>query len=126
MPTRVLLSVKPQFAEAILAGTKKFEFRRALFRNPDVDTVVLYASSPIQRVIGEFRIADILALAPAALWARTHRWSGIDRSYFYEYFREREVGFALQVDRPRAYRRHLSLQHHFGIAYPPQSFCYLS
>lgn len=126
MPTRVLLSVKPRFAEAILAGTKKFEFRRALFRNPDVETVVLYASSPIQRVIGEFRIADILALTPAELWARTHRWSGIERSYFDEYFHEREVGFALQVERPRAYRRPLSLQQHFGISYPPQSFCYLS
>jgi predicted transcriptional regulator len=126
MPTRVLLSVKPRFAEAILAGTKKFEFRRALFRNPDVDTVVLYASSPIQRVIGEFRIADILALTPDELWARTHRWSGIDRTYFDEYFHEREVGFALQVERARAYRRPLSLLQHFGISYPPQSFCYLS
>lgn len=126
MPTRVLLSVKPRFAEAIIAGTKKFEFRRALFRNPDVDTVVLYASSPVQRVIGEFRIADILALSPDELWARTHRWSGIDRSYFDEYFHEREVGFALQVGRARAYRRPLSLQQHYGISYPPQSFCYLS
>lgn len=126
MPTRVLLSVKPRFAEAILAGTKKFEFRRSLFRNPDVETVVLYASSPVQRVIGEFRIAEILALTPPELWARTHRWSGIDRSYFDEYFREREVGFALKVENPRSYRRPLSLQHHFGIAYPPQSFCYLS
>lgn len=126
MPTRVLLSVKPRFAEAIIAGTKKFEFRRALFRDPDVDTVVLYASSPVQRVVGEFRIADILALTPDELWARTHRWSGIDRSYFDEYFHEREVGFALQVESARAYRRPLSLQQHYGISYPPQSFCYLS
>lgn len=31
MPTRVLLSVKPRFAEAILAGDKTFEFGRLLF-----------------------------------------------------------------------------------------------
>ena len=47
MPTRVLLSVKPKFAEAILAGDKTFEFRRLLFKRDDVRTIVLYASSPI-------------------------------------------------------------------------------
>lgn len=126
MPTRVLLSVKPQFAEAILAGTKKFEFRRAIFRSPNVETVVLYASSPVQRVVGEFRVADILSLAPPELWARTHRWSGIDRSYFDEYFSKRDLGFALKVASPRSYGRPLSLLRHFGITHPPQSFCYLS
>ena len=64
MPTRVLLSVKPQFAEAILAGVKTFEFRRALFRRPDIKTVVLYASSPTCKVVGEFTI-DAGAVADA-------------------------------------------------------------
>lgn len=126
MPIRVLLSVKPQFAQAILDGTKRFEFRRALYRCPDVKTAVLYASSPIQRVIGEFNVADILALAPDALWRATHRYAGIDRDYFDAYFGGREIGFALKVGSARRYRRPLSLYRDFRIAVPPQSFCYLS
>ncbi|HYM60756.1 MAG TPA: hypothetical protein VEZ11_07675 [Thermoanaerobaculia bacterium] len=97
-----------------------------MFRNASIDTVVLYASSPVQRVVGEFKIAEILALKPSELWSATHRWSGIDRSFFDEYFADRDIGFALKVRAPRSYARPLSLQHHFGMRYPPQSFCYLS
>ena len=76
MLTRVLLSVKPRFAEAILAGEKTFEFRRALFRRPNVRMVVLYASSPVCRVVGEFHLDDVLTLDLDALWAKTHRGGG--------------------------------------------------
>jgi predicted transcriptional regulator len=29
---KVLLSIKPQFAEMIFSGTKKYEFRRSVFK----------------------------------------------------------------------------------------------
>ena len=74
MPTRVLLSVKPQFAEAILAGKKTFEFRRAVFRRENVRTVVLYASSPTRKVVGEFIIDEVLSLHLDALWGDHKRW----------------------------------------------------
>jgi predicted transcriptional regulator len=32
---------------------KKYEFRKVVFKNPKVKTVVVYASSPVQKVIGE-------------------------------------------------------------------------
>ena len=57
---KVLLSIKPEFAEKIFNGTKKYEFRKSIFKNKDVDTVVVYASSPWQYVIGEFHIDKIL------------------------------------------------------------------
>ena len=55
----VLLSIKPEFAEKIFDGTKKFEFRKSIFKNTDVQTVIVYASSPVQQVIGEFTIDSI-------------------------------------------------------------------
>ena len=30
---KVVLSIKPQFANKIFDGTKKFEFRKAIFKN---------------------------------------------------------------------------------------------
>ena len=125
MPTRVLLSVKPQFAEAILTGRKTFEFRRALFRRPDIDTVVLYASSPTCKVVGEFTIAEVLSLALDALWKTTRHGGGIDRDYFDRYFEGLAEGYALKVKRARRYRSPLCLREDLGILHPPQSFCYL-
>ena len=125
MPIRVLLSVKPKFAEAILAGEKTFEFRRLLFKREDVRTIVLYASSPTCKVVGEFTIDEVLTLALDALWETTCVGGAIDREYFERYFQGRETGHALKVKRTRRYRSPLCLRKDFGISHPPQSFCYL-
>lgn len=54
MTRAVLLSIKPKFAEAILEGRKEWEYRRALpNREPRYDAL-LYASAPIQGIVGEF------------------------------------------------------------------------
>lgn len=68
---RVLLSIKPEFANKIFDGTKKFEFRKSIFKNKDIKTVVVYASSPVQRVIGEFEIERILNFDLDTLWSLT-------------------------------------------------------
>ena len=125
MRTRVLLSVKPHFAEAILEGAKTFEFRRALFRRRDIETVVLYASHPIRKIIGEFRVEDVLSLEIEQLWVATHHGGGIDRAYFDHYFAGRSNGYAIQVGKPCRYETPLCLRKDFGITTPPQSFRYV-
>jgi predicted transcriptional regulator len=80
------LSIKPEFAEKIFAGLKKFEFRRVIFKSPAVTRVVVYASSPVQRIIGEFEIDEILSLKKGKLWRRTKRHSGIEKSFFTSIF----------------------------------------
>ena len=63
---KILLSIKPEFAEKILDGTKKFEFRRRVHTRPEVKSVIIYATMPVGRVIGEFSIERIeLALTQA-------------------------------------------------------------
>ena len=57
---KVVLSIKPQFTNKIFDGTKKFEFRKAIFKNKNVTSVIVYASSPVQKVIGEFEIGEML------------------------------------------------------------------
>ena len=122
---RDLLSVKPHFAEAILAGVKTFEFRRALFRRSDVETVVLYASSPTCKVVGEFTIDEVLSLSLDALWRSTRSGGAIEREYFDQYFEGLSAGYALKVKQARRYRFPLCLRKDLGIRHPPQSFCYL-
>ena len=83
---KVLLSIKPEFAEKIFDGTKRYEFRRSIFKEENITKVIVYASSPLQQVIGEFEIADIFSLNPKALWKKTKRYSGISEKYFFNYF----------------------------------------
>ena len=125
MQNTVLMSIKPHFAEAIFAGRKHFEFRRALFRRTGVTRVIVYASSPRQKVVGEFSVGEILACSPDSLWNRTCRRAGISKTFFDSYFQGRARGFAITVEKPTRYDVPLDLQRDLGIDRPPQSFRYL-
>jgi predicted transcriptional regulator len=122
---KVLLSIKPEFAELIFDGTKKFEFRKAIFKNENIKTVIVYASSPMQKVIGEFEIETIISDNLKSLWEKTKQFAGIDEKYFYEYFAERENGFAIKIKKAYKYKEPLSLKDDFKVT-PPQSFLYLN
>lgn len=121
---RVLLSIKPEFANKIFDGTKKFEFRKSIFKNKDVKTVVVYASSPVQQVIGEFEIERILNFDLDTLWSLTQDFSGISEDFFYEYFADKEVGYAIKIKKVKKYRNPKNLREEFNL-FPPQSFAYL-
>ncbi len=121
---KILLSIKPEFAERILDGEKKFEFRKNIFRNKDVDTVVIYATMPVGKVIGEFKIGEIISLKPRDLWKSTRKYAGISRDFFDEYFAERDIGFAIGVENPKRYENPISLNDLLPGAIPPQSFRY--
>lgn len=121
---KVLLSIKPEFAEKIFNGTKKYEFRRSVFKNQDVKTVIVYASSPVQQVIGEFEIDKILNDDLHQLWDKTKDFSGISENFFFDYFNNKEKGYAIKIKRTKLYEKALSLKDDFN-AKPPQSFMYL-
>lgn len=122
---RVLLSIKPEFAEKIFNGTKKFEFRKSIFKNTNVEKIVVYASYPVQKVIGEFEIEEILEAKPSQLWQITQDFSGISKQYFDQYFTVREKGYAIKINNIKKYKSPLNLKDDLGINYPPQSYMYL-
>lgn len=121
---KVLLSIKPEFAFKIFDGEKKFEFRKVIFKNLNVRTVVVYASSPVQQVIGEFEIEDILSSSPNEIWELTKTHSGISEEFFYKYFADREIAHAIKIKNTKKYRRPLSIRDDFNVV-PPQSYVYL-
>lgn len=120
---KIILSIKPVFANKIFEGDKKFEFRRSIFKNKNVSKVIVYASSPISKVIGEFEIGEILFKDLNTLWKETKKYSGITEDYFYDYFVGKEKGFALEVKKVKRYKNELCIKESFGKV-PPQSFAY--
>ena len=120
----VLLSIKPEFAEKIFDGTKKYEFRKSIFKNTDVQTVVVYASSPVQRVIGEFTIDRILNDDLDSIWDETAPYSGITHDFYMSYFANKEKAYAIKIRNTKRYSRARRLSD-YNIQYAPQSFAYI-
>jgi len=121
---KILLSIKPEFALRILDGSKKYEYRRAIFKNQKVSTVIIYASDPIKQIIGEFEIEDILHEDPQSLWVKTKHHAGISEKGFFNYFTNKAKGYAIKVKATRVYDDPLPLSS-FMISSPPQSYMYL-
>jgi len=121
---RVVLSIKPEFAFKIFDGSKKFEFRKSIFKNTNIKSVIVYASSPVQQVIVEFEIEDILNYDLDTLWELTLEYSGISEEFYYKYFANKEQGFAIKIKKTKKYRTPKCLRTDFNLL-PPQSFAYL-
>ena len=98
---KVVLSIKPEFANKIFDGTKKFEFRKSIFKNEKIKTVIVYSSSPVQQVIGEFDIDEVLNHDLLTLWDLTQKHSGISEEFYYDYFANKQQGFAIKIKRTR-------------------------
>lgn len=121
---KVLLSIKPEFANQIFEGSKRFEYRRVIFKNPNIKKIIVYASSPIQKVIGEFDIDHLHNEEIDYLWEKTKKYSGISEEHYRTYFNGKEKGFAIGVKNPKRYSEPKSLSKTYGIK-PPQSFQYI-
>lgn len=121
---KVILSIKPKFAASILDGSKFFEYRRSIFKNAAVKTVIIYASAPISKVIGQFDVGIIRHQRLEALWERTKEGSGITKEYFDQYFEGKQKGYAIRIEKPIKYINPLCIKKHYGLS-PPQSFVYV-
>lgn len=121
---KVLLSIKPEFVEKIFAGTKKYEFRKTLFKKANVTKVIIYASSPVKRVVGEFTIENILSDDVNTIWEQTKKDSGITKDFYNSYFDKKQRANAIKIGHLTKYKK-ARLLSDYNINQAPQSFCYI-
>lgn len=124
MKKRVLLSIHPEFADAIFDGRKHFEFRRVIFKEK-VEEVVVYATAPISQVVGSFRIADIYRGTPKELWEVTKSVAGVSKKKFDDYFKDKDHAFAIKIAEATRFENPKPLSLFLPSNYAPQSFCYI-
>jgi len=122
--TKVLLSIKPEFANKIFNGTKKFEFRKTLFKRSDISSILVYASSPVQRIIGEFTIDAIISGTLPAVWEITENSAGISKRFFLSYFSNKTIAYAIKIGKTTKFKRPKTLIQ-YNIKNAPQSFLYI-
>lgn len=120
---KILISINPEHVAKILSGEKKFEYRTKAAKR-DVDSLIIYETTPVKRVVAEAKIIEVIELPPEELWNETKRQSGISKEFFDEYFQGRKVAYSYRLGEVKAYDapRELSF---YGIKSAPQSFVYL-
>lgn len=121
---KVLLSIKPQFVAQIQQGNKRFEYRRKIFKDTSVNTMLIYSSSPVCKVIGECRIARIHSGLVNEIWEQTAMYSGITADYYYQYFEGLDRAFAIELSDVIVYDTPKDLAD-YQISRAPQSFQYI-
>lgn len=123
---KVLLSIKPKYVERIFFGDKKYEYRKRIFTNKDIDTIIVYSTSPVKKIVGEFKIGNIIEDSPFEIWKTTKKHSGIDKEEYNKYFHGRDKGYAISIEKIEVYEKPVNL-HEFNskLKHPPQSFMYV-
>ena len=121
---RILISINPEHVAKILSGEKKFEYRTKAAKR-DVDSLIIYETTPVKMVVAEAKIIEVIELPPEELWNETQSRSGISKEFFDEYFQGRQTAYAYRLGEVKAYDtpRELSF---YGVKSAPPSFSYLN
>lgn len=109
----LFLPIHQIHVENIFCGKKRFEYRKCIFSR-EFDVVFLYVGNSVRRVdddprcrivgdrihgvVGQFGVAQIIYDTIDNLWERTKKHAGINRSCFERYFRDYDIGAAIEVD----------------------------
>lgn len=121
---KLLMSINPQHVDNILAGTKRFEYRKTKCRK-EIDSIVIYSTAPVMQVVAEVEVTGIIEDSPQSVWKKTSSAAGIDKKFFDLYYSGRETAVAYVLGKVKRYRKPLQLSD-FGIKAPPQSYVYIS
>ena len=120
---KLLMSINPEHVDNILAGTKKFEFRKTRCKEK-IDSIIIYSTSPIMRVVAEVEVKDVIEDTPQVVWNKTRTAAGIDKLFFDRYYNGRNtaVAYVLGEVRKFALPRFLA---DYGVKAAPQSYVYV-
>ena len=124
-----ILAVRAHLAEALVNGDKGVEFRRARPAFQAGDVIYVYATSPVQAIIGTFTCGRVIEGSPTKLWRDHANASEITRAHFRDYFNGSGKGYAIEVTNPEPWSRPLTLQDLRALIpgfHPPQSYRFLS
>lgn len=121
---KLLMSINPEHVDNILAGTKKFEFRKNKCKEK-IDSIIIYSTSPIMKVVAEVEVKDVIEDTPQMVWSMTRTAAGIDKSFFDRYYfgRDTAVAYVLGEVRKFSVPKYLA---DYGVKAAPQSYVYVN
>jgi len=122
----VLLSIKPKYADLILAGSKRVELRRSWPSN-DIGAMVLYSSAPVQLLVGVAYVDRVNEADVAGLWKLSHDYGGgVTEDELLDYFVGKKKAYGIMIKSAKAAQHSIDPKVIFADFVPPQSFQYLT
>jgi len=124
----LLISIHPRFSTLILEGSKTVELRRVRPRIEANAPVFLYATLPVQAVVGYCLVSRVVSQPAEALWKLVEAEAGVSLTEFTRYYEGASTAHAIFVERPIAFSRPIALrdlQSEWPGFRPPQSYRYI-
>ena len=124
----IVLSLRPRFAEAVLAGDKTVELRRTAPRIALPTRALLHAATPVRAVLGTCVVTGVRSADLVALWQEHGSRTGLLHHEFQQYFPGVDVGAARTLAQPRTFSWRIPLEGLRATSEgfrPPQSLAYL-
>ncbi len=120
----IILSIKPEYVQKIIEGTKKYEYRRRIAKE-NIRYIYIYSTYPIMKVVAKVEVVGVLSASPSSLWEKTKSMSGISRVKYREYFKGCKIAYAYELKKVFVFDEPKELIE-YNITFAPQSFLYLS
>lgn len=122
----VLLSIKPKYADLIIAGSKTVELRRSWPSN-DIGVMVIYSSAPIQRLTGIALIKEVRECDFESLWkVSQEHGGGVTYEELQDYIDKKKHSYGVMLGRVAPAEVLVDPKDLFPTFTPPQGFLYLS
>jgi len=119
----MLLSINPEHVENIINGNKLYEFRKVRCR-ADVDSIMIYSTSPVMQVVAEAMVDSIIEGSILEVWHLTKDYAGVSYPFFRKYYKGKKTAVAYKLSDVTEFEEPRELTE-FGITHPPQSFVYI-
>lgn len=121
----VLISIHPQYAAEIYAGTKKFELRKRVPKVSIGTLCLIYETTPVTRVTGCFRFGSAITFRVHDADPLFIHACRVTTEAFYHYYEGREFGYAITIHQPCQFSPTYPLST-FGLTRPPQSYQFVN
>lgn len=120
----ILMSIKPEYVKKIFAGEKKYEYRKTKCKNSP-NKIIVYASFPIKKIVGELIIEEVLYDKKDVIWEKTNMYGGIFQKKYDEYFKNKEYAVAYKIKEYIKYDPVRELKD-YDVLSAPQSYIYIN
>lgn len=121
----VIISLHPEYANKILSGEKKLEFRRVWATKP-VSAVVIYVTVPVRKLVAIAYVKKVHLGSPTRLWELAKSiGGGLSRRVLYKYLGGKKQGYAIEFGSIKIFSPAINPEAIIRNFRAPQSFAYL-
>lgn len=120
----IMISVSPKHADILLDDSSKNVFFYKVIPINKVKRVLIYATSPVKAVVGEFDLSEIKISALSTAWKNFSSKSVFTKKEFDEYYQEKKEAHAMIAGKSFRYSKPKSLSD-YNMSKGPSGFQYL-